>query len=183
MELAERCRPIELLLLDVDGVLTDGRIIYTERGDEIKEFHVRDGSGLKQWVRLGKKSGIVTGRRSELVQRRAAELDMAVCIQGCAEKRSAVERILSELGLRPEQAAFMGDDFVDLGAMDLVGLAIAPADASDDVLAAAHLVTAAPGGRGAVREAIELMLRVQGIWAETLAKHRRGGGQDPAIVP
>jgi 3-deoxy-D-manno-octulosonate 8-phosphate phosphatase (KDO 8-P phosphatase) len=183
MDLAERCRPIELLLMDVDGVLTDGRIIYTERGDEIKEFHVRDGSGLKQWVKLGRKSGIVTGRKSDLVRRRAAELDMVVCIQGCDDKRTAVERTLKEMGLRPEQAAFVGDDFVDLGAMDVVGLAIAPADASEDAKAAAQFVTKALGGRGAVREAVEMILRVQGLWTDVLAKHRRGGGQDPAIVP
>jgi len=183
MDLAERCRAIELLLTDVDGVLTDGRIIYTERGDEIKEFFVRDGSGLKQWVKLGKKSGIVTGRKSDLVRRRAAELDMAVCIQGCDDKRLAVEKVLKEMGLRPEQAAFVGDDFVDLGAMDLCGLAIAPSDASADAIAAADLVTQAAGGRGAVREAIELILRHQGVWANVIEKHRRGGGQDPAIVP
>lgn len=182
-DLADRCRPIELLLTDVDGVLTDGRIIYSERGDETKEFHVRDGAGLKLWVRLGKKSGIVTGRTSDIVRRRAAELEMAVCIQGCDDKRAAVERILKDLRLAPRQAAFVGDDLVDLGAMAACGLAVAVADACPEVRESAHAMTAAAGGRGAVREAIELILRHQGLWADVVAKHRRGGGHDPAFVP
>src|SRR5215207_998613 len=103
MTLVERCARIDLLVLDVDGVLTDGRIVYTDAGAELKAFHVRDGSGMKLWARLGKKTAIITGRRSPIVQRRADELDVNVVIQGADDKHAAFVQILDDLGVPPER--------------------------------------------------------------------------------
>ncbi len=162
--LAERCRRIELLVLDVDGVLTDGRIVYTDNGIELKYFHVRDGSGLKMWQMAGKKVAILSGRESAAVERRAAELGITTVVQGLAAKRASYDRILAEQHLQPDQACFMGDDLQDLPLLHCSGLAVAVADACAEVLAAAHHITKAAGGNGAVREAIELILRCQGRW-------------------
>ena len=166
--LQQRCSSIALLLLDVDGVLTDGSIIYAENGTEIKAFHVRDGSGLKLWERAGKKSGIITGRTSALVARRAAELGMAVIVQGAADKLREFRRILAEDKLRPEEVCFVGDDLPDVPVLRKCGLAVAVADACAEVRELAHYVSRCPGGRGAVREVIELILRVQGLWQPTV---------------
>jgi len=162
--LADRCAPIELLVLDVDGVLTDGRIVYAGAGEEIKAFHVRDGSGIRLWQNAGKRAAIITGRTTLAVARRAAELGIDLVIQGAADKRVALRSILDTTGLRPEQAAGIGDDLPDLPILRAVGLALAVADACAEVRHAAHFVTQAPGGGGAVREAIELLLRCQGSW-------------------
>ncbi len=162
--LLERLRPIEFLVLDVDGVLTDGGIIYGEDGGELKRFHVRDGSGLKIWNHLEKRAGIITGRTSAIVQRRAEELGIAPVIQGAMFKLPALERMLETTGYRPEQVATIADDVPDLGVMRRCGFAVAVADASPEVRAAAHFVTRAVGGQGAVREVIELILHAQGRW-------------------
>ena len=169
---AERCLAINLLLMDVDGVLTDGGIVYTSRGDELKAFHVRDGSGLKLWTGQGKRAGIITGRSSEVVARRAAELGLDPVIQGAADKGAALDRILTQLNKRPEQVCYVGDDVIDLPAMRRVGLAVAPADACAEAKADAHYVTSAAGGRGAVREVIELILKSQGAWDAIVARYR-----------
>jgi 3-deoxy-D-manno-octulosonate 8-phosphate phosphatase (KDO 8-P phosphatase) len=160
---------VRYLLMDVDGVLTDGRIIYTERGDEIKEFHVRDGSGLALWRRAGLESGVLTGRRSDLVLRRGLELGMGDILQGVSDKAAAFEELVKRRGLTAEQVCFVGDDWVDVAVLRRCGLAAAPADAAVDAQAQAHYVTQANGGRGAVREVIELVLRTQGKW-ETLVR-------------
>ena len=163
-DLTERAAKIELLLLDVDGVLTDGSIVYTDDGVEIKRFHVRDGSGLKLWHNLGKRSAIVSGRSSKAVERRAAELGIAPVLQGRSEKLPAFEAVLAELKLQPEQVCAIGDDLPDLPVLKRAGLAITVADACPEVRAMAHYVTAVPGGHGAVRDAIEWLLRLQGKW-------------------
>jgi 3-deoxy-D-manno-octulosonate 8-phosphate phosphatase (KDO 8-P phosphatase) len=167
--LAQRARVIDFLVLDVDGVLTDGGIVYgCGRADdwvEIKRFHVRDGSGLKLWRRAGKRSAIITGRKSSIVDVRAAELDVETVIQGASDKTSAFEQVLKEQNLKPEAVCVMGDDVPDLGPLARAGLAVAVADACPDVRELAHYTTTQPGGRGAVREVIELILRCQGIWA------------------
>jgi 3-deoxy-D-manno-octulosonate 8-phosphate phosphatase (KDO 8-P phosphatase) len=168
-DLAARAAKIELLLLDVDGVLTDGSIVYTAEGNEIKRFHVRDGSGLKFWHALGKRSAIISGRRSPAVERRALELGIAPVCQGCAAKLPALEVLLAESGLRPEQVCAIGDDLPDLPVLRHSGLAIAVADACAEVRAAAHYTTRRPGGNGAVRDAIEWLLRLQGLWDRTVA--------------
>jgi 3-deoxy-D-manno-octulosonate 8-phosphate phosphatase (KDO 8-P phosphatase) len=172
--LAQRCADIQLLVLDVDGVLTDGRIIYSDAGSEVKEFHVRDGSGLKLWHWLGKHAAIITGRTSRIVEVRAAELDVKHVIQGTPDKLPAFRRVLGELGLRAEQAAYVGDDLPDVPVMLECGLAIAVADACPETRAVAHYITNASGGRGAVREAIERILSAQGLWNKVLDRYVRG---------
>jgi 3-deoxy-D-manno-octulosonate 8-phosphate phosphatase (KDO 8-P phosphatase) len=162
--LQQRCAAIDLLVLDVDGVLTAGGIVYADDGTESKTFHVRDGSGLKVWQQAGKRAAVITGRTSPVVQVRAAELGLEPVIQGAADKLTAYRQILAATASRPEQAAYVGDDLPDLPVLGQCGLAVAVADASTEVRAAAHYVTRAGGGRGAVREAIELILRCQGAW-------------------
>ena len=162
--LAERCLPIEMLIVDVDGVLTDGGIVYADNGVEVKVFHVRDGSGLKIWQHAGKQAALITGRRSPVVEVRAAELGISPVLQGASEKLAPYRQILHSRNLRPEQVCFIGDDLPDLPVLRGCGLAVAVADACPDVLRAAAYVTRAPGGRGAVRETVELILRCQGHW-------------------
>jgi 3-deoxy-D-manno-octulosonate 8-phosphate phosphatase (KDO 8-P phosphatase) len=170
--LAERCLKIELLLLDVDGVLTDGGIIYSEDGPEIKGFHVRDGSGLKIWRHLGKRAAMISGRTSYIAARRARELDIEPVIQGALDKWPAYQRVLAETRLRPDQVCVMGDDVPDIPLLRNCGLAVAVADACPDAREEAHYVTGALGGRGAVREAIELILRAQGTWQGIIEDYR-----------
>jgi YrbI family 3-deoxy-D-manno-octulosonate 8-phosphate phosphatase len=162
--LQQRCRPIDLLVLDVDGVLTDGRIVYGSEGLEVKAFHVRDGSGLKLWHRAGRRSALITGRTSEVVAVRARELGVATVIQGAADKWPAFCEVLAKSRTAPEAVCYVGDDVPDLEPMRHSGLAVAVADACPEVRACAHYVTRAAGGAGAVREAIQLLLRCQGAW-------------------
>jgi 3-deoxy-D-manno-octulosonate 8-phosphate phosphatase (KDO 8-P phosphatase) len=173
LDLAERAKKIELLLLDVDGVLTDGSIIYTAAGIEIKRFHVRDGSGLKFWHDHGKRSAILSGRRSKAVERRARELGIAPVFQGCAAKLPALDALLAETGLRPEQVCAIGDDLPDLPILRRSGLAVSVADGCAEVRAAADYVTPNPGGQGAVRDAVEWLLKLQGHWDGTVAEFHR----------
>jgi 3-deoxy-D-manno-octulosonate 8-phosphate phosphatase (KDO 8-P phosphatase) len=163
-DLVSRARKIELLVLDVDGVLTDGSISYTNDRIEIKRFHVRDGSGLKFWHMSGKRTAIISGRNSAAVDHRATELGIAMVLQGSPEKRPAFETVLRETGCRADQVCAVGDDLPDLPILRRAGLAVAVADACREVREEAHHITAAPGGRGAVREAIEWLLQLQGSW-------------------
>ena len=176
-DLAVRAAAIELLLLDVDGVLTDGSVVYTDDGAELKRFHVRDGSGLKLWHAAGKRSAIVSGRKSSVVERRAAELGIAPVLQGRGEKLAALAEVLAATGLRPEQVCAVGDDLPDVPVLRRCGLAVSVADACPEVRAAANYVTAVAGGRGAVREAIEWLLKIQGRWAELTAEYTGGNGE------
>src|ERR1700686_115767 len=150
MSLHESCQRIEMLVVDVDGVLTDGCIRYTDQGAEIKAFHVRDGSGLKLWTTLGRKAGIITGRRSAIVQRRADELGITAVVQGAEDKRAALVQMLASAGVTPDQTCAVGDDLPDLPMLRAVGLAVAVADACPEAKEDADYVTTAPGGRGAV---------------------------------
>ena len=168
-DLVERVKKIELLVLDVDGVLTDGSISYTSDGVEIKRFHVRDGSGLKFWHLAGKRSAILSGRSSAAVEIRAAELGISTVLQGRSEKLPAFETILRELGLTADRVCAVGDDLPDLPVLRGAGVGVAVADACPELRNAADFVTAAPGGRGAVREAIEWLLKLQGLWDGVLA--------------
>jgi 3-deoxy-D-manno-octulosonate 8-phosphate phosphatase (KDO 8-P phosphatase) len=170
--LDERCAAIDLLVLDVDGVLTDGRIVYADNGVEVKCFHVRDGAGLKLWQHVGKQAAIITGRTSSVVDVRAAEVGISHVFQGAVEKLPAYRQLLATTGVRPEQVCYVGDDVPDLPLMRRCGLAIAVADAGADVQIDAHYVTRSPGGRGAVREVIELILRSQGHWQRLLERFR-----------
>jgi 3-deoxy-D-manno-octulosonate 8-phosphate phosphatase (KDO 8-P phosphatase) len=169
LDLAARTAAIELLLLDVDGVLTDGSVIYADDGSELKRFHVRDGSGLKLWRAAGKRAAIISGRKSVAVERRAAELGVAPVLQGRDDKPAALAEVLAATGLRPEQVCAIGDDLPDVGLFRRCGLAVAVADACPEARAAAHYVTVVPGGRGAVRDAIEWLLKLTGRWDELTA--------------
>jgi 3-deoxy-D-manno-octulosonate 8-phosphate phosphatase (KDO 8-P phosphatase) len=162
--LRERCAAIELLVVDVDGVLTAGDIIYGDTDLECKRFHVRDGHGLKVWHQAGKRVGIVTGRRSPVVERRAAELGIAFVVQGASDKLPAFCGMLTNAGVAADAVCYVGDDVPDLAPMRTCGLAVAVADACAEVRSAAHYFTHSAGGCGAVRETIELILRCQDHW-------------------
>jgi 3-deoxy-D-manno-octulosonate 8-phosphate phosphatase (KDO 8-P phosphatase) len=168
MTLAERCRGIELLLLDVDGVLSEGNIIHADNGVEIKNFFVRDGSGLAIWRHCGKQAALLSGRASGTTTLRARELHIEHVLQGSPEKLPRFRQLLATLGIRPEQVCFIGDDVPDVPILSNCGLAVAVADACPELLRLAHYVARAPGGRGAAREVIELLLRCQGLWHEAL---------------
>lgn len=165
-DLQARCASIELLVLDVDGVLTDGSIQFDDHGAESKTFFVRDGTALVLWHKAGKRTAILSGRRAATVERRAAELRIAHVEQGLAQKGPALVALLRELRLSAQQCCAVGDDLADLPALRLAHLAACPGDAAPEVRAVAHLVTAAPGGRGTVREVVETILKAQGRWDE-----------------
>ena len=170
----EAAKAIRLVLLDVDGVLTDGRLFLSDSGEECKAFHSRDGHGIKMLIASGVRVGIVTGRSSRVVQRRAEDLGIAILIQGCHDKRAAVHALLIEHQISAHEAAFMGDDVIDLPAMQSVGLAVAVADAHPLVRAHAHWVTQQRGGEGAVRELCELLMHAQGTLDNQLGCAYRG---------
>ncbi|CAN5911512.1 HAD hydrolase family protein [soil metagenome] len=172
IDLASRCEPIALLVLDVDGVLTDGVIAIDDQGVETKHFHVRDGSAVSIWRKAGKRAAILSGRWAPLVDLRAAELGIAPVVQRSERKGEALRRMLADLNLEARQVCFVGDDLADLPALGLAGLAACPADAAAEVLDVAQLVTRANGGRGAVREVVETILKYQGSW-ESLADSYR----------
>jgi YrbI family 3-deoxy-D-manno-octulosonate 8-phosphate phosphatase len=171
MKLEGRCQPIELILADVDGVLTDGSVIFDNQGIEIKRFHIRDGLGVKLWQRAGYHFGIVTARSSHIVKLRAAELGIELVRQGFEEKLPIVQQIVDDLQLDSEQACYIGDDLPDLPVMQHVGLAIAVADAAPEVRVAAHYITRQAGGAGAVREAIEMILKAKGRWQDLIRRY------------
>lgn len=175
LTLQDRCTAIEMLVADVDGVLTAGGIVHGSGGMEMKQFHVRDGSGLKVWHQAGKLSALITGRNSAAVDVRAAELGIPFVVQGAAEKLAAYRGLLERTGLPAGAVCYLGDDLPDLPPMHRCGLAAAVADACAEVRAAAHYVTRAPGGRGAVREVIELILRCQGRWQRVVDELRNQG--------
>jgi 3-deoxy-D-manno-octulosonate 8-phosphate phosphatase (KDO 8-P phosphatase) len=154
----ERARRIRLLVLDVDGVLTDGRLYLSPAGEELKVFHVRDGSGLVAVQRAGIAVAIVSGRDSAAVSRRAAELGIRHVRQGVTDKGAELDRLLAELGVEADETACVGDDTPDLPMLRRAGLAIGVADTHPALLEAAHWVTRAAGGRGAVREVCDLLL-------------------------
>ena len=157
----ERAADVRLLILDVVGVLTDGRLHFSARGEELKTFHVRDGSGIKELMRAGVQVAVISGRDSKAVERRMSELGVSWVRQGIGDKRAALQELLDILGLGPQAVAVVGDDTPDLPMFELARLAIAVADAHASARAAAHHVTRARGGRGAVREVCDLILEAQ----------------------
>jgi YrbI family 3-deoxy-D-manno-octulosonate 8-phosphate phosphatase len=167
--LEARLAAVRLLLLDCDGVLTSGGVAWTNDGVEGKTFHIRDGLGIKLWQRAGYVTGIVTGRSSHVVERRAEELGIGIVRQGVRDKRLAVEAILAETGLAWEQTAFVGDDLPDLACVARCGVGVAVADACPELRRAAAIVTRLPGGTGAVREVIERLLQARGQWEGIVA--------------
>ena len=172
MSIASLCQPIELILADVDGVLTDGSIIFTNEGIEIKRFNIQDGLGIRLWQRAGGKFGLVTGRNSHIVNVRAAELGIEIVRQGTEKKVAAVKEIMAQLRLEPRQVCYIGDDLPDLPALRYVGLGVAVANACVDVRQAADYVTTALGGSGAVREVIEVVLRSQQRWDDVVHSYQ-----------
>jgi 3-deoxy-D-manno-octulosonate 8-phosphate phosphatase (KDO 8-P phosphatase) len=170
-EIERRAARIRLLLMDCDGVLTDGRITLVGDGDEEKSFHTRDGHGLVLLHRAGLRSGIISGRTSTLVERRARELGMAYVKQGTWDKIKEFEEVLHEAGVEDEEVAFIGDDVTDIPLMRRAELAVAVSDAVDETRRAAHYVTALPGGFGAVREVCELILKAQGRWDDLMERY------------
>lgn len=158
-------KKIKLLLLDVDGVMTDGRIIYDSNGAESKAFDVKDGHGLKLLQRAGIKVGIITGRQSTVVERRAEELGIELVYQGAKDKKVPFREIVAALQLDPAEIAYVGDDVVDLPIIRQVGFAATVADAVEDIKPYVQMVTKRPGGRGAVREICDYILKKSGRWA------------------
>ena len=167
----ERAKKIKLLIMDVDGVLTDGRIIYGSDGTEFKSFHVRDGHAMKLANRAGLKMAIITGRDSEIVTRRGKELEVDFIYQKVFNKLEVYEKILQENNLKDEEIAFIGDDIVDLPVMRRVGLSIAVEDAVEELKQESLLITKNPGGRGAVREVIEYILKARGLWEDVTKRY------------
>ena len=168
----DRAAKVKLFLLDVDGVLTDGTILLNERGEEIKPFHVRDGLGLKLLMQCGVEVVLITGRKSVAVEHRAKELGILKLYQGVRDKGSLCEKLVMKAGLPKEAVCCMGDDLPDLAMFNHAGFAIAVADAVKEVREAADYITRQKGGRGAVREACEYLLKCKGKWDETLRMFR-----------
>lgn len=164
----EKLRRIRLLLLDVDGVMTDGSIVYGAEDQEIKRFHVRDGLGIRLAMRAGINVGVVTGRRSEALMHRCRNLGIELIYAGVSDKAILLDRIVAQTAVPAENIAFVGDDLIDLSLMRRIGLSIAVADAHEVVKAHADLITTVPGGAGAVREICEALLKSQGRWESIL---------------
>ncbi len=172
MRLTDRCKPIEMILSDVDGVLTDGSLVFDNEGIETKHFHVRDGLGIQLWKNAGFRFGFLTGRTSHIVKVRAAELGVDIVRQGFREKLPVAEEVARSLNLNLDQLAYIGDDLPDIAVIKAVGLGVAVADAAADVRNAADYVVKSPGGRGAVRELIEIILTSKQRWQGIVAKFR-----------
>lgn len=168
MKLAQRCSTVQLILSDVDGVMTDGRVVVDNRGIEAKRFHIRDGLGVRLWQRAGYRFGLVTGRTSQIVRLRAAELGIDIVRQGIDEKLPVALQIAAELGLGMEHVCYIGDDLPDVPLLRTVGLGIAVADAAEEVCRVAHHTTRLAGGWGAVRETVELILKTQNRWDDLI---------------
>ena len=166
---AARCERLRLVLLDVDGVLTDGTVLFLPGGGEGRTFHIRDGLGIALAHRAGLRTGIISGRASDEVSRRAGELGMHVLRQGVADKGAAFREVLAAEGLAPQQVAYMGDDVNDLPILTEAGLSGAPADAAFEVRSQAFMVTDARGGQGCVREFLEAILKARGAWDKAVA--------------
>lgn len=160
-----------MLLLDVDGVLTEGGLVLGSNGFEAKRFNVQDGMGVTLAREAGLKVGIITGRESEAVTRRAHELRMDELVQGSKDKVATLEEVCARHDLEPSQVAYMGDDIQDLGILMACGLSFTPANGRPEVQQRVDLVTRARGGHGAVREAIEALLEGKGLWQETLERY------------
>lgn len=174
MTAVERAAQVRLMILDVDGVLTDGRLYYGPDGEALKAFHVRDGHGIKLLREAGIEVAILTARQSKIVAVRARELGVERVIQGAADKVAGFERVLADTGANEQQCGYVGDDWPDLAVLGRVGFAATVADAVPEVRAAAHWVAKAPGGNGAVRELAEFVLHAQGRLDALRVRHRGG---------
>jgi 3-deoxy-D-manno-octulosonate 8-phosphate phosphatase (KDO 8-P phosphatase) len=170
-EILEKVMPVKLLILDVDGVLTDGSIIYNDEGLESKHFNVRDGHGLKLLSRGGVDCALITARKSEVLSHRARDLGIELVYQGARDKLKAYEDILKKMNLAPQETAYVGDDVVDLPVLTRAGFSVAVCDAVKEVKERVDYVTERPGGRGAVREVVEIILKAKGMWDELMKRY------------
>jgi 3-deoxy-D-manno-octulosonate 8-phosphate phosphatase (KDO 8-P phosphatase) len=170
-DLLARASRVSLLIVDVDGVLTDGRIVYAEHGDELKLFDVQDGAGLVFWSRSGLKSAVVTARTSNLLKRRAKEMRVDFLAQGKLIKLPVYEQLLKRYRLTHEQVCVIGDDLMELPMLRRAGFSVAVPNAVEEVKQASHYVTQRSGGHGAVREVIDLILKAKGLWDQVLARY------------
>lgn len=172
-EIIEKIRPVRLFIFDVDGVLTDGRIIYNDAGQETKFFDVRDGHGIKLLMRAGIEVGILSARESNVVKYRADNLGIELVYLGRKDKLSAFEEILQSKSITPKEIAYMGDDIIDLPVIKRAGFSATVADGVEEVKAMADYVAAKKGGRGAVREVAEVVLKAKGKWDEIMSHYLR----------
>jgi 3-deoxy-D-manno-octulosonate 8-phosphate phosphatase (KDO 8-P phosphatase) len=171
--LLERARKTRLLIMDVDGVLTDGRIIQDCHGHELKVFDVKDGHGIVMAHRANLRTALISGRESASITRRAEELGIELVFQKIWNKLEVYEKLLVDLRLRHDEVGYIGDDVIDIPVLRRVGLAVAVADAVDEVKATAHLITQRAGGQGAVREVLEFILKAQGHWQTLLERYTK----------
>lgn len=172
-DLALRAENIKLIVMDVDGTLTDGRIFVGNEGELMKAFDAKDGQGIVLWHKSQRESAIITGRSSSITALRAKALGIKHVYQDCPDKRAAYEDLKEKTGLDDDDICYIGDDLPDIPLLLKAGLAVAVADASEETRLAAHYVTESPGGFGAVRETIELILSAQGLWEERLEEFYR----------
>ncbi len=170
-DLMQRAQRVKLMIFDVDGVLTDGGLRYGAEGEQIKTFHVLDGHGIKLLQQSGVKAAIISARSSDIVARRAADLGMAHLMQGIHDKRAGFDKLLAQTGLQAQDCGFMGDDVIDLPVMTRVAFAASVPNGHPEVRARAHYVAELAGGRGAVREVCDLLLRAQGNYEAALAPY------------
>ena len=167
----EKLANIELLLLDVDGVLTDAGIIYSDSGEQIKKFNAKDGLGIKLLMEAGVKVGIITGLSSKALEHRCQKLGISMLFAGIKNKSKVLGSIISQTGINPENIVFVGDDLIDLPVMKQVGVSFCVADACDDVKRHCDIITNLKGGHGAVREVCESILKAKGLWSNILNKY------------
>ena len=171
IELIERAKKIKLLVLDVDGVLTDARIVWGSFGNELKNFDVNDGLGIFLVRKSGMKCIILTAKGSRAVRKRAKQLKIDKVYQDFHYKIEALEKIKDEFNVSEDEICFMGDDIIDIPVLKRIGLAVAPPNAMSDVKTFAHFITEKKGGRGAVRELCDFLLKAQGTWGEVTARY------------
>lgn len=168
--LVEKTKPIRLLVCDVDGVFSDGRIYMGNQGEELKTFHTRDGYGIKALMATGVEIAVITGRSSEIVSQRMTALGIKHLIQGCDDKLSAFQRVSSATGIKPEQSAYIGDDLIDWPVMEICNLSVCVADGHPWLKQQADYTTRTRGGEGAVRELCDLIMLAQGSFGTTMGR-------------
>lgn len=171
--LIEKILKIKLLILDIDGILTDGRIVYDSKGRELKFFDVQDGLGIVLLKRSGVKSAIMTAKRSRIVTRRAKDFNVKYVYQNCHDKLNTFQRLTKRLRLKTDEVCFMGDDVIDIPVLKRVGFAVTVPNAVDEAKEASHHITTKTGGRGAVREVCDLIIKTQGKWPDVMQPYIR----------
>lgn len=169
----EKASRVKLLVLDIDGVMTDGRIIYSIYGDELKFFDVQDGFGITLLNRAGVKSAIITAKKSRIVKLRARDMKVAKAYQGHSDKLVPFKKLLRKFRVSPDEVCFIGDDLIDLPVLKRVGFAVSVPNAVEEVRHVAHYVTSKPGGRGAVRELCDMILKAKGRWEDVTERYYR----------